>query len=204
MKIYNYDKKTGEFDFESNAKKDPKEAGKFLIPAYSTNKKPPKKEGVFTQIFKGDKWILEEKHVGTFYNKETLKPISTTIIGKIPEYLTKLKPATLWDKWEIDKWITIKYPYFYKIQKGKWILDTSKKQELKQEIDDVYDSKAGIAFVDEFYSNCRKIAENSKTQDEFIASLYESLKSTSDLNKSKKNDLESKTMQELMDIYDNA
>lgn len=200
MKIYNYDSNTHEFLFESDGRENPKEKGKYLLPANATFKKPPKKEGDFTQVFNGNNWVLKEKHVGTFYNKETLRPVSTTIIGDIPEYLTILKPSTQWDKWEIDKWVTVKNIYYYKLQDQIWVLDSTKEQELKQAMKDIYDVNIKNLIQITTEDMILNIID-STTESEFDTLLFNFRKTQALYNATEKDKLDNKTMQELMNIY---
>lgn len=68
MKIYNYNKQTGELLSETIAKENPLEPGKFLIPANATTKKPIVSEEGFVTIFKDNEWTSIEDIRGTWYN----------------------------------------------------------------------------------------------------------------------------------------
>ena len=58
--IYNYHPATGEFVGASYADESPLEPGVFLIPANSTEMKPPAPRAGFARIFDGEKWAYIE------------------------------------------------------------------------------------------------------------------------------------------------
>jgi len=68
MKIYNYDKQTGELLGGSIARENPLEQGKYLIPSNSTIKEPIVPEDGHVAVFKDDEWTSVEDIRGTWYN----------------------------------------------------------------------------------------------------------------------------------------
>lgn len=62
MDIYNYHGVTGEFLSKSEARPDPLEKNKFLIPANATKKVPPVSAVNKTPVFDGTKWSLVPDH----------------------------------------------------------------------------------------------------------------------------------------------
>jgi hypothetical protein len=68
MKIYNYDKQTGELLSESIARENPLEQGEYLVPANATTKEPIVSKEGFITVFKDDEWVSIEDIRGTWYN----------------------------------------------------------------------------------------------------------------------------------------
>ena len=60
MKIYQYHKTTKEFISEREARPNPREKGKFLIPAHSTTDKPPKTSSSEKAYFRNGSWEVEK------------------------------------------------------------------------------------------------------------------------------------------------
>ena len=86
MKIYNYSGETGEFLIESNARKDPKEKDKYLLPAYATFEAPPSVSGNQVAIFESGAWSILPDYRGTVV--EVLGAEKTiTEIGVTPDDL---------------------------------------------------------------------------------------------------------------------
>jgi hypothetical protein len=96
---------------------------------------------------------------------------------------------------------SLKHLHYYKYQDGQWILDTTKKQELKEAIMSLYNSEAATNFEDNFIALSLTIQE-SETEAQFLTNLFGNLKTEAQNNNNKKNLLANKTMAELMDIYD--
>ena len=72
MKIYNYDKQTGEFLSDSVARENPLEQGKYLIPSNATTKEPIVSQEGFVMIFKDDEWTsIEDNRDKSIYVKAT-------------------------------------------------------------------------------------------------------------------------------------
>lgn len=68
MKIYNYDKQTGEFLSESIARENPLEQGKYIIPANATIEAPIVSNEGFITVFKDGEWTSVEDIRGIWYN----------------------------------------------------------------------------------------------------------------------------------------
>lgn len=58
MKIYNYDATTGELLGESEARPDPMEPGRWLVPAYATTVTPPEAQAGQMRCFDGTAWVF--------------------------------------------------------------------------------------------------------------------------------------------------
>lgn len=68
MKIYNYNKETGELVETTNAKPNPKEEGKFLIPANATSKSPLKPKVDYAVCFVNKAWkYVVDNRSKTYY-----------------------------------------------------------------------------------------------------------------------------------------
>lgn len=106
-----------------------------------------------------------------------------------------------WDEMSLKK--NLKHPYYYKYQNDQWVLDSEKKQELREAVEGVYDSELATVSQNNFYTECKNIAEQAESEAEFATALYTSLGVESLSTKNKKAALASKSMQELMDIYNN-
>lgn len=84
MRIYHYDSETGEYLGSSDARPDPLETGRFLIPACATDVEPPKNGANETAVFAGDAWSVMPDFRGTDYwlshnEKHTIESIGETV-----------------------------------------------------------------------------------------------------------------------------
>lgn len=124
MKIYHYNLETKMFTYSSNAKSNPLEDGKYLMPANSTTKEPPLSNENEIIIFNGDNWIVKEDYRGTIlYNEENKNGIIFNQLGSIPSEYTQEPPPS----------------EFHYYDNGSWILNlltfkASKKREWEREI----------------------------------------------------------------------
>ena len=89
MLIYNYDPTTKEYIGESEASLNPQETivqGKdvYLIPAYATDKKPPKPKANETVIY-NDRWQIVADFRGKYIVNDEMNPKKVEEIGSIPE-----------------------------------------------------------------------------------------------------------------------
>lgn len=90
MIVYNYDSITNEYTGYCNAYLDPAETkaqGKdvYLIPAYATDKKPPKTKEHQTVIFVNNKWEIVADYRGCMAVDNRMIPIQIENIGDLPE-----------------------------------------------------------------------------------------------------------------------
>lgn len=107
MKIYNYDKETKEFLGVQEATPSPKEEGKFLKPANSTEVEPKTPEEGKANVFDelANSWGLVEDNRGTLvYSTESKEESSIDYLGSIKEGFTLLVPAPF-DIWSVNEWI---------------------------------------------------------------------------------------------------
>jgi hypothetical protein len=60
MKVYHYDEKTGELLGDGDARPDPMEPGRWLIPAFATTVAPPEAQEGKMRCFDGSAWVYRE------------------------------------------------------------------------------------------------------------------------------------------------
>lgn len=118
MKIYNYDKATGEYINTCDADESPLEPSKYLIPAYATDKQPLQAGQNQVVVFENNNWTLKDDYRGQmaceidsnglFIQKYTFiiggKPSSTIILTNAPDS-SIYKP-----KWDGIKWVQSEAP----------------------------------------------------------------------------------------------
>lgn len=113
MKIYNYDPDYKYFYFESEADPSPLEPGVFLIPAHSTDIKPPTCESNKIQIFNGTSWDIVEDARGIYYSIETLEVIENLNPVERPDNSTKEVPPKVTEGYKLtwnNGWILEELP----------------------------------------------------------------------------------------------
>lgn len=107
MNIYNYNKLTTEFLKESQATPNPREKGKFLIPANATIIKPLDTKDGFSICFNKElkKWEYKEDNRNKIvYSTHDKTESRVDYIGIIKDEFTLLKP-NVFDKWSGTSWI---------------------------------------------------------------------------------------------------
>jgi len=67
MRIYHYDDKTGLLVGETDAREDPREKGRFLIPRNATDEQPPTPPQGHVVIRENDAWTTRESDIGKPY-----------------------------------------------------------------------------------------------------------------------------------------
>lgn len=112
MKIYNYDSNTKEYIGESEARPDPLEEGKYLIPAHATTIEPIQKQENKAVIFNGESWELADDYRGkVLYKKENRQEYTIKDLDELPDYelYTEIEPIgnVEWDS-ENNEWKAIK------------------------------------------------------------------------------------------------
>lgn len=68
MKIYHYRATNGEFIFESEARRDPLELGRFLVPANATTIAPPTVAPNQVAVWSGSAWTVAVDYRGAYYD----------------------------------------------------------------------------------------------------------------------------------------
>lgn len=103
LTIYNYDVVSGEFTGSSD---------EFLaqgvgLPANASIKAPPATEVGNVAIYHDGNWQAVADHRGeTVYSVTDGAAVLINVPGDYPAHTTPLKPATPWDKWDGEKWVT--------------------------------------------------------------------------------------------------
>lgn len=117
MQIYNYDENTNEFLYTSEARPNPLEKGKFLIPANATEIQPIEVLSDEVAIFDGKNWNKKIDLRGSkIYNKDTGQEFTLNSLGEIPTQFTTIKPEALFKpKFENEKWVETAIIYNDKI-----------------------------------------------------------------------------------------
>lgn len=86
MRIYNYDRETGEFTGESLADESPLEPGVWLFPAHSTDTPPPIPGASQRSFFIGGEWIQKEL-------EDEIEPVETQ--ESPPAMATRVSPRQI-------------------------------------------------------------------------------------------------------------
>lgn len=103
LKIYNFDAMSGEFTGSSD---------EFLaqgvgLPASACITAPPATEAGFVPVYHDGNWQVIADHRGeTVYSITDGTAILINGLGDYPAGITLLEPATAWDKWDGEKWVT--------------------------------------------------------------------------------------------------
>ena len=103
LTVYNFDALTGEFTGSSN---------EFLaqgvgLPANACITAPPDAEAGHVMLYRDESWLAVADHRGeTVYSVADGAAVLINAPGDYPADTTPLEPATVWDKWDGDKWVT--------------------------------------------------------------------------------------------------
>lgn len=103
LTIYNFDAVSGEFTGSSD---------EFLaqgvgLPANACMTEPPATEAGRVAFYRDGNWLDVADHRGeTVYSVTDGAAILIDVPGDYPADTTPLKPATAWDKWDGEKWVT--------------------------------------------------------------------------------------------------
>jgi hypothetical protein len=103
LTIYNFDAVSGEFTGSSD---------EFLaqgvgLPANACITAPPATEAGRVAFYRDGNWLDFADHRGeTVYSVTDGAAILIDVPGDYPADTTPLKPATAWDKWDGEKWVT--------------------------------------------------------------------------------------------------
>jgi len=94
MKVFNFNKETGEYIGEEEAEKNPLEPGKYLIPAAATTEPPPKAGTKEAVRFNGQGWEKTPDLRGTVYFEADGTEKKIDRLGDtLPEGALTKKPA---------------------------------------------------------------------------------------------------------------
>ena len=103
LTIYNFDAVSGEFTGSSK---------EFLaqgvgLPANACITAPPDAEAGRVMLYLDESWLAVADHRGeTVYSVADGAAVLINAPGDYPADTTPLEPATVWDKWDGDKWVT--------------------------------------------------------------------------------------------------
>lgn len=101
--VFCYDGKTGEYIGEA----DEYLAVGVGMPANATVTPPPESTSGYALVFTSGNWQAVVDHRGeTVYSTEDGATVDITAPGDYPANTTTLKPATPYDKWDGDTWVT--------------------------------------------------------------------------------------------------
>jgi len=103
LTIYNFDSLTGEF-IGSSDEYLPQGVG---LPANACITAPPVIEAGQTAVYRDGNWQVAADHRGeTVYSVADGSEIVISELGDYPADTTPFAPATAWDKWDGEKWVT--------------------------------------------------------------------------------------------------
>jgi len=103
LKIYNFDAESGEF-IGSSDEFLPQGVG---LPAYACLTAPPDAQAGSVAVYRDGSWHSVPDHRGeTVYSVADGSAIVISELGDYPADTTPLAPATAWDKWDEEKWVT--------------------------------------------------------------------------------------------------
>jgi len=103
LTIYNYDAVSGEFTGSSDEFL-PQGVG---LPAYACLTAPPDAKAGSVAVYRDGSWHSVPDHRGeTVYPVTGGAPFRITVPGDYPADTTTLAPATAFDKWDGEKWVT--------------------------------------------------------------------------------------------------
>lgn len=97
---------------------------------------------------------------------------------------------------------TIKHIEYYKVENRQLVLDTTKQAELQEKIEAFYDDETKIKAKNENESIILNI-DDLTSESQFSSLRFDAYKTEALANKTKKDGLSGKTMQQLIDIYNN-
>lgn len=103
LMVYGYDALTGEF---TGAVQEFLAQGVGL-PACACLTAPPAAQSGMVAVYQDGSWLSEPDHRGeTVYPISGGAPLKITALGDYPADTTTLAPATAFDKWDGEKWVT--------------------------------------------------------------------------------------------------
>ena len=105
MQIYHYNQNTGELTGQTNARPDPLEPGRWLIPKHATTIAPPTIGENEVAVFASGAWTLQPDYRTTpVWDTATAEPVQMDGIGPLPDGLTLIEPPDLFPVWTGDGW----------------------------------------------------------------------------------------------------
>ena len=105
MIVYSYDFFTGEYKGKELTNKDPMNPERDVLPAFSTEIKPPEKRDGYAIVFIDDEWCYVKDNRGLIYHKETGNEEVLNDLGEVPDGYTKEKPDSAFHEWVDNQWV---------------------------------------------------------------------------------------------------
>ena len=103
LTVYNFDAVSGEF----TGSNDEYLAQGVGLPANACITAPPAAEAGSVALYLNGSWQVIADHRGeTVYSVNGGSAVLITVPGDYPADTTPLKPATIWDQWDGEKWVT--------------------------------------------------------------------------------------------------
>ncbi|MGC0825045.1 tail fiber assembly protein [Pantoea agglomerans] len=103
LTVYNFDAVSGEF----TGSNDEYLAQGVGLPANACITAPPAAEAGSVALYLNGSWQVIADHRGeTVYSVNDGSAVLITVPGDYPADTTPLKPATIWDQWDGEKWVT--------------------------------------------------------------------------------------------------
>lgn len=130
MKIYRYHRNTHEFLGESDAKKDPLDKNKYLIPKNATTKSAPNTSNNEVAVFKNDTWQKKKDFRGTeYWETDGTKVIISEIDVEMPSGKATIPPPTDFKIpfWDGSKWVETFVP----------VVSAQEIEDFKKEVDPI-------------------------------------------------------------------
>ena len=172
MKIYNYDEKTKEYLYESEADLDPLESqlqGReiYMIPAYATVIPPVIKAGKCT-VFESDNWVLKPDNRGKeVINLETLQFETVDYIGDIKEGYQVISEETKEDFIANPECYTVRNNKLVSIKGTKELADKFEERFNQEFIETII----GYVRINTKWGNFLAIKPNYDTQVQILGEL---------------------------------
>ena len=136
MQYYSYKPSTGEYIGSAEARQNPREKGKYLLPAFATFDEPQPAVGI-AAVWNGSKWDYIEDYRGTaVYHKTNGNAGVVRKLGPISSECTTAAPPE-----------PVKY---YKWGGNNWVLDTSQKQEIIKLLEARIDKQTDEKILNDF------------------------------------------------------
>jgi|GEM_PF-881580 len=109
MKYYSYHKETNEYMGSADARDNPREKDKHLLPAFATFTAPPETGENEVSVFDvdGQSWSVQRDYRGEiYYSTESGEKITIEVIGVEPDNtMTLLAPLSDHHEWDGENWV---------------------------------------------------------------------------------------------------
>lgn len=109
MLLYHYAKEDGRLVGTTEARRDPLDKDRFLVPAYCTELPPPDSPEGFLPLFASGAWSIQKDLRGRYFDKADGREINWENAANPPVNATEVAPPELTEgqtvRWEGDDWI---------------------------------------------------------------------------------------------------